>query len=97
MTTKPAAKQTITSREWRDRISIDANVCAMENRCIKGTRVMVSAIFDYLSALCGGFFRSDFFDTSDELWLCAAANPIPPPAPGAGAWVDLVDCLVRSQ
>lgn len=34
---------------WRDRISIDPNVCHGKP-CIKGTRVMVSVILDNLAA-----------------------------------------------
>jgi uncharacterized protein (DUF433 family) len=34
---------------WRERISVDANVCHGKP-CIKGTRIMVSVILDYLSA-----------------------------------------------
>jgi uncharacterized protein (DUF433 family) len=34
---------------WRDRISIDPNVCH-GRVCIKGTRVMVSVILDNLAA-----------------------------------------------
>ncbi len=34
---------------WRDRIAIDPKVCHGK-ACIKGTRVMVSAILDYLNA-----------------------------------------------
>ncbi|MBI3466740.1 MAG: DUF433 domain-containing protein [Planctomycetes bacterium] len=35
--------------DWRDRISVDPNVCHGKP-CIKGTRIMVSIILDYLSA-----------------------------------------------
>ena len=34
---------------WRDRISIDPNVCHGK-ACIKGTRVMVSVVLDNLGA-----------------------------------------------
>ena len=34
---------------WQDRISINPNVCHGKP-CIKGTRIMVSIILDYLSA-----------------------------------------------
>jgi uncharacterized protein (DUF433 family) len=34
---------------WRDRISVDPNVCHGK-ACIKGTRVMVSVILDNLAA-----------------------------------------------
>jgi len=35
--------------EWRDRISIDPNICHGK-ACIKGTRIMVSIILDNLHA-----------------------------------------------
>jgi uncharacterized protein (DUF433 family) len=35
--------------EWKDRISIDPKVCHGKP-CIKGTRIMVSIILDYLQA-----------------------------------------------
>ena len=35
--------------DWRERISIDPNVCHGKP-CIKGTRVMVSIVLDYLKA-----------------------------------------------
>jgi uncharacterized protein (DUF433 family) len=35
--------------DWRDRISIDPKVCHGK-ACIKGTRIMVSIILDYLKA-----------------------------------------------
>ena len=35
--------------DWRERIGIDPNVCHGKP-CIKGTRVMVSVLLDYLSA-----------------------------------------------
>jgi len=35
--------------DWQERISIDPKVCH-GNPCIKGTRVMVSIILDYLKA-----------------------------------------------
>jgi uncharacterized protein (DUF433 family) len=37
------------SRDWESRISIDREVCHGKP-CIKGTRVMVSIILDYLKA-----------------------------------------------
>lgn len=37
------------SRAWRDRVSIDPKVCHGKP-CIKGTRIMVSIILDYLRA-----------------------------------------------
>ncbi len=35
--------------EWRDRISVDPNICHGK-ACIKGTRIMVSVILDNLAA-----------------------------------------------
>jgi uncharacterized protein (DUF433 family) len=35
--------------DWRDRVSIDPAMCHGKP-CIKGTRIMVSIILDYLSA-----------------------------------------------
>jgi uncharacterized protein (DUF433 family) len=35
--------------DWKDRISVNPNVCHGKP-CIKGTRIMVSIILDYLSA-----------------------------------------------
>jgi len=35
--------------EWRDRVSIDPRVCHGKP-CIKGTRIMVSILLDYLKA-----------------------------------------------
>lgn len=35
--------------DWRERISVDPEICHGKP-CIKGTRVMVSIILDYLSA-----------------------------------------------
>lgn len=37
------------TKDWRDRISINPKVCHGKP-CIKGTRVMVSIILDYLTA-----------------------------------------------
>jgi uncharacterized protein (DUF433 family) len=34
---------------WRDRISVDANVCHGKT-CIRGTRIMVSVVLDNLAA-----------------------------------------------
>lgn len=34
---------------WRDRISVDPNVCHGQ-ACIKGTRIMVSVVLDNLAA-----------------------------------------------
>jgi uncharacterized protein (DUF433 family) len=36
-------------REWRERVSIDPNICHGKP-CIKGTRIMVSIVLDYLRA-----------------------------------------------
>jgi len=35
--------------DWRDRVSIDPQICHGKP-CIKGTRIMVSIILDYLKA-----------------------------------------------
>jgi uncharacterized protein (DUF433 family) len=35
--------------DWRDRISVDPNVCHGQ-ACIKGTRVMVTVVLDNLAA-----------------------------------------------
>lgn len=35
--------------DWKDRITIDANICHGKP-CIRGTRIMVSIILDYLAA-----------------------------------------------
>lgn len=35
--------------DWRERISVDPEICHGKP-CIKGTRVMVSIVLDYLSA-----------------------------------------------
>ncbi len=35
--------------DWKDRISVDPEICHGKP-CIKGTRIMVSVILDYLSA-----------------------------------------------
>lgn len=37
------------SRDWERRISVDAQVCHGKP-CIKGTRIMVSVVLDYLKA-----------------------------------------------
>jgi uncharacterized protein (DUF433 family) len=39
----------MTDLEWRDRISIDPQICHGKP-CVKGTRVMVSIVLDYLKA-----------------------------------------------
>ena len=39
----------MTSTDWESRISVDLEVCHGKP-CIKGTRVMVSIILDYLKA-----------------------------------------------
>ena len=39
----------MTEFDWRDRISINPKVCHGKP-CIKGTRIMVSIILDYLKA-----------------------------------------------
>lgn len=39
----------MTDMEWKDRISINPKVCHGKP-CIKGTRIMVSIILDYLKA-----------------------------------------------
>ena len=36
-------------RDWRERISIDPRICH-GRPCIKGTRIMVSVLLDYLKA-----------------------------------------------
>jgi uncharacterized protein (DUF433 family) len=40
---------TMNDLEWRDRVSIDPRVCHGKP-CIKGTRIMVSILLDYLKA-----------------------------------------------
>jgi uncharacterized protein (DUF433 family) len=35
--------------DWQDRVSVDPNVCHGKP-CIKGTRIMVSIVLDYLKA-----------------------------------------------
>jgi len=39
----------MASKDWENRISIDPDVCHGKP-CIKGTRVMVSIVLDYLKA-----------------------------------------------
>ena len=39
----------MTQLNWRDRISIDPDICHGKP-CVKGTRIMVSIILDYLTA-----------------------------------------------
>lgn len=39
----------MNSSNWRDRITVDSRVCHGKP-CIRGTRVMVSVILDYLKA-----------------------------------------------
>jgi uncharacterized protein (DUF433 family) len=36
-------------KDWRDRISVDPRICHGKP-CVKGTRIMVSVILDYLTA-----------------------------------------------
>jgi uncharacterized protein (DUF433 family) len=43
------AGRTATAEDWRNRISVDPNVCH-GRACISGTRVMVSIILDNLAA-----------------------------------------------
>lgn len=44
-----AKKKSIRKADWRKRISISPNVCHGKP-CIRGTRIMVSIILDYLAA-----------------------------------------------
>ena len=45
-----AKKQPVKKpREWLERVSIDPNICHGKP-CIKGTRIMVSIVLDYLRA-----------------------------------------------
>lgn len=39
----------MTEADWKERISIDPKICHGKP-CIKGTRIMVSIILDYLTA-----------------------------------------------
>jgi uncharacterized protein (DUF433 family) len=39
----------MSDKDWRDRISIDPNVCH-GRPCIKGTRIWVSLILDFLAS-----------------------------------------------
>jgi len=39
----------MNSRDWESRISVDAQVCHGKP-CIRGTRIMVSVVLDYLKA-----------------------------------------------
>ena len=39
----------MTQKDWQERITIDPNVCHGK-ACIKGTRIMVSVILDFLTA-----------------------------------------------
>lgn len=39
----------MNSQDWQDRITIDPDVCHGKP-CVKGTRIMVSIILDYLKA-----------------------------------------------
>jgi uncharacterized protein (DUF433 family) len=50
--TKPMTKQRAGTKkrlDWRERISVNPRVCHGKP-CIKGTRIMVSVILDYLTA-----------------------------------------------
>ena len=47
MAKKRANSKAIT--DWRDRVSVDPQVCHGKP-CIRGTRIMVSIILDYLQA-----------------------------------------------
>jgi len=42
-------KSAAAAAEWQERISVDPNVCHGKP-CIKGTRIMVSIVLDYLKA-----------------------------------------------
>ena len=39
----------MSAPDWNDRVSVDPNVCHGKP-CIKGTRIMVSIVLDYLKA-----------------------------------------------
>ncbi len=47
MAKKPSRRS--NSADWHERITIDPNVCHGKP-CIKGTRIMVSIVLDYLKA-----------------------------------------------
>ena len=44
-----AKKKSSKKTDWRDRVSVSPNICHGKP-CIKGTRIMVSIILDYLAA-----------------------------------------------
>ncbi len=45
----PGKKKRDKKSDWRDRVSIDPKICHGKP-CIKGTRIMVSIVLDYLRA-----------------------------------------------